>query len=62
MSVDNSSRDMTICSFFMTFACDLHRLSRSLSSLSLDGRYVPSTKFVGTIEFEIWIIVWRKLK
>ena len=23
---------------------------------------VPSTKFLGSIEFEIWIIVWRKLK
>ena len=40
----NSLRDMTIRSFFMTFvalifACDLHRPSRSLSFLSLDGRY-----------------------
>ena len=24
--------------------------------------FVPSTKFVGSIEFEIWTIVWRKLK
>ena len=23
---------------------------------------VPSTKFVSSIEFEIWTIVWRKLK
>ena len=66
----NSLRHMTICSFLwhLIFACDLHCLSRSLSSLLLNERYincfvfVPSTKFVGSIEFEIWTIVWRKLK
>ena len=65
----DSLRHMTILVHFLlplTFACDLHRPSRSLSFLSLDGRYVvifvSSTKFVGSIEFEIWTIVWRKLK
>ena len=63
-----SLRHMTISSFLwpLTVTCDLHRPSRSLSFLSLDGRYcrvlVPSTKFVGSIEFEIWTIVWRQLK
>ena len=67
----NSLRDMTISLFLwtLTLACDLHRPSRSPSFLLLDGRYifvywVPSTKFVGLIEFEIWTIVlctlqWR---
>ena len=66
----NSLRDMIISSFLwhLTFACDLHGPSRSHSILLLDWRYVvacvlvPSTKFVGLIEFEIWTIVWRKLK
>ena len=37
-----SLRDMTISSFLwpLTFSCDLHRPSKSLSFLSLDGRYV----------------------
>ena len=65
----NSLRDMTINSFFVTF--DL-RLSPSSSvkvtfiSIIRWTLYccvmVPSTKFVGSIEFEIWTIVWRKLK
>ena len=52
----------------LTFTCDLHGPSRSLSFLSLDWRYavvynmVPSTKIVGSIEFEIWTIVKGKLK
>ena len=65
----NSLQDMTISSFLwpLIFACDLHRPSRSLSFLSLDQMLcfyvlVPSMKFVGSIEFEIWPFVWRKLK
>ena len=38
----NSLRDMTISLFLwpLTFACDLHSPSRSLSFLSLDWRYI----------------------
>ena len=65
----NSLRDMTISSFLwpLTFACDLHRPSRSLSFFFIRWTLcccvlVPSTKFLGSIEIEIWTIVWRKLK
>ena len=38
----NSLWDMSISTFLwpLTFACDLHRPSRSLSFLLLDGRYI----------------------
>ena len=64
----NSLRDMIISSFLVIF--DL----RMRPSLSVKVTYifiirwtlcccvmVPSTKFVGSIEFEIWTIDWRKL-
>ena len=64
----NSLRDMIINSFFVTF--DLHlwpsayvkvtftQINRcTLYSCTL----VPSTKIVGSIEFEIWTIVCRNL-
>ena len=59
----NSLRDVTISSFLWSLTFLLWP-SRSLLFLSLDGCYVlvPSTKFVGLKEFEIWTIVWRKLK
>ena len=66
----NSLRHMTISSFFVTFD---FRLWPS-SSVKVNfifiirwtlcccvGYLVPSTKFPGSIEFEIWTIVWRKL-
>ena len=65
----NILRDMTISSFFVTF--DLRQWPSSSVKVTfiLIIRWtlcccvlVPSTKFVGSIEFEIWTIVWRKLK
>ena len=60
---------MTICLFHVTFdlTCDFQLLSRSLALLSLDVFNVVeclyhNMKFVGLIEFEIWTIIWRKLK
>ena len=65
----NSLRDMTISSFFVTF--DLHLWPSSSVKVTFISiiRWtlyccvlVSSTKFVGSREFEIWTIVWRKLK
>ena len=51
----------------LTFTCDLHRLSRSLSFLIIIcilccWMFVPKMKSVGSVEFEIWTFVYRKLK
>ena len=56
----------------LTFTCDLQLLSRSLALWSLDVFYVvkmsikkiiiKKPKLVGSIEFEIWTFLWRKLK
>ena len=65
----NSLRDITINSFFVTF--DLHlwpsayvKVTFTLLSRCTSCSYtlVPSMKFVGSIELEIWTIVCRKLK
>ena len=62
-------RDMTISSFFLIFDLRLWPSSSVkvtfifIIKLMLDCCVlVPSMKFVGSIEFEIWTIVWRKLK
>ena len=62
--------DMTITSFFIT--SDLHLWpSASVKvfftliiwcNLCYWHIGIPSLKFVGSIEFEIWTIIWRKLK
>ena len=65
----NSLRDMTINSIFVTF--DLHLWPSSSFKVTFIFIirwtlyccvFVSSTKFVGSMEFEIWTIVWRKLK
>ena len=65
----NTFRDMTISSFFVTFDLRLWpSLSVKVTLISIIRWtlcccvYVPSTKFVGSIEFEIWTIVKGKLK
>ena len=64
-----SLRDMTISSFFMTFDLRLWPSSSVKVTFIFIIRWtlcccvlVPCTKFVGSIKFEIWIIVCRKLK
>ena len=66
---NNSLRDMTINSFFVTFDLHLRPSSYVKVTFTLIIRWtscccvlVPSIKFVYSIEFEIWTIVWRKLK
>ena len=61
----NSLRDMTISSLF----CDIWPSPSVKVTFIFIIRWtlcccvlVPSTKFVGSRKFEIWTIVWRKLK
>ena len=63
----NSLRHMTISSFFVTFDLRLWPSSSVKATFIFIIRWtlcccvlVPSTKFVDSIEFEIWTIVWRK--
>ena len=65
----NTLRNITICLFYVTF--DLHLWPwayvkvtfTSISRCTLcNCTLVPSIKLVGKIEFEIWTIVYRKLK
>ena len=66
----NTLRDITICLFYVTF--DLHLWPSAFVKLftcTLIIRcilccwmFVPKMKFVGSVEFEIWTFVWRKLK
>ena len=65
----NSLRHMTISSFFVTFDLLLWPSSSFKVTFILISRctlcsciLVPSMKFLGSIEFEIWTIVLRKLK
>ena len=63
----NSLQHLTISSFFVTFDLRLWPSSSVKVTFIFEWTLyccvlVPSTKFVGTIEFEIWAIVWRKLK
>ena len=65
----NSLRHMTISSFFVTFDLLLWPSSSFKVTFIFIIRWtlnccvlVPSTKFVGLIECEIWTIVCRKLK
>ena len=44
----------------LTFACDLHHPSRSLSFLSWNGHYI--VMFASSIEFELCSNFWRKHK
>ena len=62
-------RHMAISSFFVTFDPRLWPSSSVMVTFIFIIWWtlyccvlVPSTKFVGSIEFEIWTIVWRKLK
>ena len=63
----NSFRDMTINSFFVTFDLQLWPLAYVKVTFKLISRctlfsctLVPSIKFVCSIEFEIWTILWKK--
>ena len=63
----NSLRDMTINSFFMIFGLHLWPSAYVKVYFTLISRwtlwsctFVPSMKFVGSIEFEIWTIVYWK--
>ena len=67
----NTLRDITICLFYVTLTFDLHLWPSSSLKVTIIFiiRWtlcccvlVPSTKFVGSIKFEIWTIVLRKLK
>ena len=65
----NILRHMTISFFFVTFDLRLWPSSSVKVTFNFVIRWtlyccvlVPSTKFVDSIEFEIWTIVWRKLK
>ena len=65
----NSMREMTISSFLVTFDLRLWpSLSVKVTFISFIWwtlcccALIASTKFVGSIEFEIWTIVYRKFK
>ena len=65
----NSLRHMTISSFFVSFDLRLWPLSSVKVTSIFIIRWtlyccvlVPNKKCVGSIEFDIWTIVWRKLK
>ena len=58
---------LIICLFYVTF--DLHlwpsfcqgHLHFVIRCIWCCWMFVPKMKFVGSVEFEIWAIVWRKL-
>ena len=50
----NTLQDITICFFYVI--CTL------IIRFILCSMFVPKMKFVGSVEFEIWTFVWRKLK
>ena len=65
----NTLRDITNCLFYVTF--DLHLWPSAFVKVTctLINRYilcclmfVPKMNFVGSIEYEIWTFVWKKLK
>ena len=65
----NSLRHMTISSFFVTFDLRLWPSSSVKVTYIFIIRWtlyvcvlVPITKFVSSIEFEKWTLVWKKLK
>ena len=60
----DSLRNMTINSFFVTFDHAYVKVTfTSISRCTLCScTLVPSMKFVGSIEIDIWTIVCRKLK
>ena len=62
-------QDITICLFYVTF--DLHHWTSAFVKVTCTliiicilccWMFVPKMKFVGSVLFEIWTLVWRKPK
>ena len=64
----NSLRHMTISSFLWPLTFSLTFIVHKVTFIFIIRWTLyccvlfPSTKFVGSVKFEIWTIVWRKLK